>query len=58
VAAPSASIAEHVKTGLQELTRRQHDLDEQLSRIEILQLEKQAVAKRIGAVSATLQAFA
>jgi uncharacterized Zn-finger protein len=57
VVAPNASAQEHLKTALQELTQRQRDVDEQLSRIETLQSEKGAITKQIDAVNAALQAF-
>jgi 5'-deoxynucleotidase YfbR-like HD superfamily hydrolase len=57
VVAPNASVQEHLKTALQELTQRQRDVDEQLSRIETLQSEKGAITKQIDAVNAALQAF-
>ena len=57
VVAPSAGVEEHLKTALQELTQRQRDVEEQLSRIETLQSEKDAITKQIDAVSAALQAF-
>ena len=57
VGAPNASAQEHLKTALQELTQRQRDVDEQLSRIETLQSEKGAITKQIDAVNAALQAF-
>ena len=57
VVAPNASVEEHLKTALQELTQRQHEIDEQLSRIETLQSEKETITKQIDAVNAALQAF-
>jgi len=57
VAAPTASVEEHLKTALQELTRRQRDIEEQLSRMETLQSEKEAIAKQIDAVNTAMQAF-
>jgi uncharacterized protein Smg (DUF494 family) len=57
VVAPSASVADHLKTALQELTRRQRDIDEQLSGMEALQSEKETTTKQIDAVNAALQAF-
>ena len=51
------SLEEHLKTALQELTQRQLGIDEQLSRIETLRSEKEAVTKQIDAVNAALQAF-
>ena len=57
VVAPNASVEEHLKTALQELTQRQRDVDEQLSRIETLQSEKETITKQIDAVNAALQAF-
>jgi uncharacterized C2H2 Zn-finger protein len=57
VVAPSAGVEEHLKTALQELTQRQRDVEEQLSRIETLQSEKDTITKQIDAVSAALQAF-
>ena len=58
VVAPKASVEEHLKTALQELTQRQRDIEEQLSRIETLQSEKEAIAKQIDAVNTAMQAFA
>jgi DNA-binding FrmR family transcriptional regulator len=55
--APSASVAEHLKTALQELRQRQRDIDEQLSGIEALQSEKETIARQIDAVNAALQVF-
>jgi len=55
--APDASAEEHLKTALQELTQRQRNIDEQLSRIETLQSEKETNTKQIAAVNAALQAF-
>jgi chaperonin cofactor prefoldin len=55
--APKASVEHHLKTALQELTQRQRDVDEQLSRIETLQSEKETITKQIDAVNAALQAF-
>jgi len=55
--APNTSVEEHLKTALQELTQRQLGIDEQLSRIETLRSEKEAVTKQIDAVNAALQAF-
>jgi septal ring factor EnvC (AmiA/AmiB activator) len=57
VVAPNASAAEHLKTALQELTQRQQNIDEQLSRIETLQSEKETITKQIAALNAALQAF-
>jgi septal ring factor EnvC (AmiA/AmiB activator) len=57
VVVSNAGVEEHLKAALQELTQRQRDIDEQLSRIETLQSEKEAVSKQIDAVSAALQAF-
>ena len=57
VVAPNASVEEHLKTALQELTQRQHEIDEQLSRIETLQSEKETITKQIDAVNAALQTF-
>jgi uncharacterized Zn-finger protein len=52
-----AGVQEHLKTALQELTQRQRDIDEQLSQIESLQSEKEAMSKQIAAVRTALQAF-
>jgi septal ring factor EnvC (AmiA/AmiB activator) len=57
VAAPKASVEEHLKTALQELTQRQRDIEEQLSHMETLQSEKEAIAKQIDAVNTAMQAF-
>jgi uncharacterized C2H2 Zn-finger protein len=55
--APKASVEHHLKTALQELTQRQHDIDEQLNRIDALQSEKETITRQIDAVTAALQAF-
>jgi hypothetical protein len=57
VVGPNASAEEHLKSALQELTQRQHNIAEQLSRIETLQSEKETITKQIAAVNAALQAF-
>ena len=57
MAGPKASVEEHLKTALQELTQRQRDIEEQLSRMETLQSEKEAIAKQIDAVNTAMQAF-
>jgi hypothetical protein len=57
VVAPNASAQQHLQTALQELTKRQRDIDEQLSTIMSLQSEKQAITKQIDAVKAAMQAF-
>jgi len=57
VAASNASAQEHLKTALQELTERQSDIEEQLSRMETLHSEKEAIAKQIEAVNTAMQAF-
>jgi hypothetical protein len=55
--APNMSVGEHLKTALQELTQRQRDIDEQLSRVETLKTEKEAITKQIDAVTGALQTF-
>ena len=55
--APNGGVEEHLKTALQELTQRQGHINEQLSRIETLQLEKETITKQIDAVNAALQSF-
>jgi hypothetical protein len=57
VVGPNASAEEHLKSALQELTQRQHNIAEQLSRIETLQSDKETITKQIAAVNAALQAF-
>jgi uncharacterized Zn-finger protein len=53
----NASAEDHMKTALGELMQRQRDIEEQLSRIETLQSEKETITKQIDAVNAALQAF-
>jgi hypothetical protein len=53
----AAGVEEHLKTALQELAERQRDIDEQLSHIESLQSEREAITRQIDAVKAALQAF-
>jgi uncharacterized C2H2 Zn-finger protein len=55
--APKVNVEKHLKTALQELTQRQHEIDEQLSHIEALQSEKETITKQIDAVNAALHAF-
>jgi uncharacterized C2H2 Zn-finger protein len=55
--ATTAGVEKHLKTALQELMQRQHEIDEHLFRIETLQSEKETIAKQIDAVNAALQAF-
>lgn len=57
VVAPSDGVAERLKMALQELIVRQREIDEQLSRMETLQSEKEVIVKQIGAVNTALQAF-
>jgi hypothetical protein len=52
-----ASVDQHLKTALDELTQRQQDIEDQLSRMESLKSEKEAIGKQIAAVHAALQAF-
>ena len=52
-----ASVDQHLKTALDELNRRQQNIEEQLSRMEALRSEKEAIGRQIAAVSAALQAF-
>ena len=49
---------EHLKTALKELTERSRQIDEELSRMEALQAEKELIRKQIDAVNSALQAFA
>jgi ribosomal protein L37AE/L43A len=51
------SVDQHLKTALEELTRRHQEVDDQLSRMESLKSEKEAISKQIAAVNAALQAF-
>lgn len=61
-AAPIAAVSntaahEHLKTALQELTQRNRQIDEELARMESLQVEKEMMRKQIDAVNSALQAF-
>lgn len=49
---------EHLKTALEKLTQRSRQIDEELSRMEALQAEKELIRKQIEAVNSALQAFA
>jgi len=57
VVAPKAGAEQYLKTALQELTQRQDDIEEQLSRMKTLQSEKEAIAKQLDAVNTAMQAF-
>jgi uncharacterized C2H2 Zn-finger protein len=54
---PSTGAQEHLQTALQELTERNHQIDEDLARLEGLQAEKEIIRKQIDAVNSALQAF-
>jgi hypothetical protein len=57
-AVPNSGAYEHLQTALQELTQRNHQIDEDLARLEGLQAEKEIIRKQIDAVNSALQAFA
>ena len=67
LAAPASVTAEsivtnsgahkHLKTALAELIERQSQIDEELARMQALQVEKEVVSKQINAVHSALQAF-
>ena len=48
---------QHLKTALAELIERQRQIDEDLARLQALQVEKEVVGKQINAVRLALQAF-
>jgi len=54
----TASVEEHLKTALRDLTERQRGINEELSRIDSLRAESETIAKQIDAVNLTLQVFA
>ena len=47
----------HLKTALAELIERQRQIDDDLARLQTAQVEKEPVAKQIGAVKLAIQAF-
>jgi hypothetical protein len=57
-AAANAGAHEHLKSALAELIARQRQIDEDLARMQTLQVEKEAIGKQINAVNSALQAFA
>ena len=56
-AATNTGAHQHLKTALTELVERQRHIDEDLARLQAVQVEKEAVAKQINAVKLALQAF-
>ena len=58
VAVAKNGAHEHLKTALEELTQRSRQIDEELSRMEALQAEKETIRKQIDAVNSALHAFA
>jgi hypothetical protein len=49
--------AVHLKSALEELIKRNKDIDEQLSRVRTLELEKETITKQIDAIHTALQVF-
>jgi len=56
-AATNTGAHEHLKSALGELIERQRQIDDDLARMQALQVEKEAIGKRISAVNSALQAF-
>ena len=56
-AATNSGAHQHLKTALAELIERQGQIDEDLTRLQALQVEKEVVGKQINAVRLALQAF-
>jgi hypothetical protein len=54
---PNGGAHHYLKTALAELVDRQHQIDEDLARLQTLQVEREAVGKQINAVKLALQAF-
>ena len=57
VAVSNNGAHEHLKTALEVLTQRSRRIEKELSRMEALQAEKEAIHKQIDAVNSALQAF-
>jgi hypothetical protein len=55
--ATNSGAHQHLKTALAELIERQSQIDEDLTRLQALQVEKEVVGKQINAVRLALQAF-
>ena len=55
--ATNSGAHQHLKTALAELIERQGQIDEDLARLQALQVEKEVVGKQINAVRLALQAF-
>jgi hypothetical protein len=56
-AATNTGAHEHLKSALAELIERQRQIDDDLARMQPLQVEKEAIGKQISAVNSALQAF-
>jgi hypothetical protein len=56
-AATNVGAHQHLKTALAELIERQRQIDEDLARLQALQVEKEVVGKQVNAVKLALQAF-
>ena len=55
--ATNSGAHQHLETALAELIERQRQIDEDLARLQALQVEKEVVGKQIKAVTLALQAF-
>ena len=55
--ATNGGAHQHLKTALAELIERQRQIDEDLARLQALQVEKEVAGKQISAVKLALQAF-
>ena len=55
--ATNSGAHQHLKTALAELIERQGQIDEDLTRLQALQVEKEVVGKQVNAVNLALQAF-
>jgi hypothetical protein len=55
--APNGGPHQYLNTALAELIERQRQIDEDLARLQALQVEKEVVGKQVNAVNLALQAF-
>ena len=55
--ATNSGAHQHLKTALAELIERQRQIDEDLARLQALQVEKEVVGKQVNAVKLALQVF-
>jgi hypothetical protein len=57
VGAANTGVSKYLKTALEQLTRRQRQIEQELGRMEALQAEREVIRKQIDALSVAMQAF-